>query len=276
MSQMSVPAPLGEALRAVATPGVEATPATAPPLPPVVELGSRPASGAAAAVQAVEIEPGSRPASGAAAVEIVPGSASEVEAAVATDAGPPPNEAAGRNLKVWAVFCVLGFGVAIAIFALEHIYMGLPFIAVGFFLAALVPGLLLSIHIILQDVVDMGVDDLMLAAGDEDESCGYRSVLQMWAKANAANVVLFLLIALFSLGWLVAFVVKDPSKIKSPAVAAVLVLCIVLVDIFFLFAARAGKRAVDEMEKMEANPPTAAIHVLAPPPTANVAPVVEP
>jgi hypothetical protein len=44
----------------------------------------------------------------------------------------------------------------------------LPYLAAAFFLAALMPGLLLSLHVLLQDV-DLGKDDLMQSVGDEDQ-----------------------------------------------------------------------------------------------------------
>ena len=150
----------------------------------------------------------------------------------------------------------------------DTIYIKLPYAAAAVFLALLMPGLLLSLHVLLQDV-DLGKEDLMRAAGDTDESCGFTSVLRSWVKAMAASAALLVVVALFSTAWLAAVAARDRGAVVVWAVAPLFAAAILL-GVLFFFAHRAGRRAVNDLDFKMENPPTAAVQVVAPPPDANV------
>lgn len=79
----------------------------------------------------------------------------------------------GVRSRILGTFCGVSSWRArawspIALLIVDTIYIKLPYLAAAFFLAALMPGLLLSLHVLLQDV-DLGKDDLMQSVGDEDQ-----------------------------------------------------------------------------------------------------------
>ncbi len=192
--------------------------------------------------------------------------APDVEAAPAPAAPAEPettNEDKCR-LKLWAGASVLGIIASAALLVVDTVYIKLPYAAAAVFLALLMPGLLLSLHVLLQDV-DLGKEDLMRAAGDTDESCGFTSVLRSWVKAMAASAALLVVVALFSTAWLAAVAARDTSAVVVWAVAPLFAAAILL-GVLFFFAHRAGRRAVNDLDFKLEHPTTAAVQVVAPPP----------
>ena len=169
---------------------------------------------------------------------------------------------------------MLGIIASAALLVVDTVYIKLPYAAAAVFLALLMPGLLLSLHVLLQDV-DLGKEDLMRAAGDTDESCGFTSVLRSWVKAMAASAALLVVVALFSTAWLAAVASRDRGAVVVWAVAPLFAAAILL-GVLFFFAHRAGRRAVNDLDFKLENPPTAAVQVVAPPPAANVVELVAP
>ena len=196
----------------------------------------------------------------------------EVQAHAELGRGPWP--ARGEPIVVpveinqWAGASVLGIIASTALLIVDTIYIKLPYAAAAVFLALLMPGLLLSLHVLLQDV-DLGKEDLMRAAGDTDESCGFTSVLRSWVKAMAASAALLVIVALFSTAWLAAVASRDRGAVVVWAVAPLFAAAILL-GVLFFFAHRAGRRAVNDLEFKLEHPPTAAVQVVAPPPAADV------
>ena len=201
----------------------------------------------------------------------------------------PPEEARKKatSKKRWAGASVIVAALSVAFFITAVLFVDMPVIAAGTFLACLFPALILSLHLLLEGL-PLGLDDLLDAVaatgGESDASCGPDLISHHWMRmpgvrsargdqrgrprrgvarrwVMGAMAVFWMAVTLFCIAWLVYVAAAQPSKLDNPGVGAVFVFLGAVFSLFHVAAAIAGKGIVD-VAKNQAKPPTAAVELV--------------
>ena len=104
----------------------------------------------------------------------------------------PPEEARKKatSKKRWAGASVIVAALSVAFFITAVLFVDMPVIAAGTFLACLFPALILSLHLLLEGL-PLGLDDLLDAVaatgGESDASCGPDLISHHWMRVPGSD-----------------------------------------------------------------------------------------